>query len=152
MSGNNEMKRIVFILVCVFLCSGCASVPSAPVRMYGIEHYKDKVAIIKTFERKTIGFMLEKAYNPVITDIDGQEIKHPYYIESDRVKASMSGYEVLPGIHTVKFRVAGYRQVLLYKRKINAKAGHQYSIKTSYTTKYGTTHVIKISIIDTKIQ
>ena len=141
------MKRIAFILICVLLCSGCASVPSVPVRMYGPKYSKDKVAVIKTFERERRVFFAPKyAYSAIIEEINGQKVNPSCF------KASLGGYEVLPGIHTVKCYVWGNYRRLYYEKTINAKAGHQYSLRADYTTKYGDRHVIKISIIDTKIQ
>lgn len=142
------MKRITFILICVLLCSGCVSMPAIPMRMYGgYERSSSQVAIIKKFDKGALGIIYRDLYSAKIEEIDGQKV-------DPSVGASLRGYEVLPGIHTVKFYVSkasGYNpsNELHLERTIDAKAGHQYEIRAKWHhTRVGVTD-IEVVIIDT---
>ena len=128
------MKKITFILACLLLCSGCA-----PLCMYdGYKRPSSQTAIIGAFCQ---GILVDSR-NAKITEIDGQKVDSIALL-------GKPVYEVLPGIHTVKFYVSEENNRvrtnrLYYERTIDAKAGHQYRIRA-----VGTSNAVRVKIIDT---
>ena len=117
-----------------------------PMRMYsGYERPSSQTAIITKFDR---GFIPE-IYYAIIEEIDGRKV-------DSSINASLGGYEVLPGIHTVKFAVSGDNSFkntndLHLERTIDAKAGHQYVIRAlnpGFRRDGYNRPLIKVEIID----